>query len=90
MRWAVCFSRPSGPHDTPDEASRQTEAEETPKLTDAGLDRLVADILLLAEMDRILDDEYGPEDTPTGALTVPLSPRRTPDEHPENHINLER
>jgi hypothetical protein len=56
--------------------------EEHPVLTDEGLDRLVADIVQLALEDELL------EETPTGALTVPLTRRPTPRRHPENHINL--
>jgi len=79
MHWGSCTIRPS------------EEEPETQVLTNAGLDRLVADILLLAEMDRILNDEDCDPDeleTPTGALTVPLSRRPVPERGPENHINF--
>ncbi len=77
MPWAACTIGPSGKNPGP------------PVLTDAGLDRLVADILLLAEMDRLLDDDCDPDELemPTGALTVPLTPRTMPEKRPENHIN---
>ncbi|MFC1672497.1 hypothetical protein ACFL01_05115 [Planctomycetota bacterium] len=82
MRWAVCFPRFSGKHDTPDSVPRQTEESgRSPELTDAGLELLVSDILRLAESDRLLSDEDIDEiEVPTGALTVPLSPRLVPGE----------
>jgi hypothetical protein len=77
MHWAVCFPRSSDGYDTSGRPRRQIgQTGEDPEFTDAGLERLVSDIIRLAESDRLLSDEDIDQiEVPTGALTVPLSPR---------------